>query len=198
MLSLPQVLLYAAGLSNLYGKVTNAQDHHGIKFMLHYYYSIETAAQAHIRTYHQVRSVMRVFCFNVLMYIKILWLITLITGNFIYYPSHLLFCAWVGLWITSLIFIALKSNPTILRDLDIDMEYVRTLKPLAAVLEYHVKLITLIWPLGTLVCHRVWLQNVLTLSSPVMACDIILLILSFICYSFWACKGLTLSSPPKL
>jgi hypothetical protein len=33
---------------------------------------------------------------------------------------------------------------------------------------------------------------VLTLSSPVMPCDIILLILSFICYNF---KGLILSSP---
>jgi hypothetical protein len=28
-------------------------------------------------------------------------------------------------------------------------------------------------------------EKLLTLSSPVMACDIILLILSFICYNFW-------------
>jgi hypothetical protein len=56
----------------------------------------------------------------------------------------------------------------------------------------------------------------LTLSGPVMPCDIILLILSFICYKFFGLerinpfhpkknatiflgwKGLTLSSPPKL
>jgi hypothetical protein len=37
--------------------------------------------------------------------------------------------------------------------------------------------------------------NGLTLSSPVMPCDIIFLILSFICYNFWGWKRLTLSIP---
>jgi hypothetical protein len=39
---------------------------------------------------------------------------------------------------------------------------------------------------------------ILTLSSPVMQSDIILLILPFICYIFLGRKGLTLSGPPKL
>lgn len=45
-----------------------------------------------------------------------------------------------------------------LQDLDNDMEYVRTLKPLADVLECHVKLIMLHGPLGTKVCHVLRLQ----------------------------------------
>jgi len=44
------------------------------------------------------------------------------------------------------------------QDLDNDMEYVRTLKPLAAVLKYHVQLIILSRPLGTKVCHVLRLQ----------------------------------------
>ena len=52
----------------------------------------------------------------------------------------------------------LNSYPKMLQDLDNDMEYVRTLKPLAAVLECHVKLITLSGPLGTKVCHVLRLQ----------------------------------------
>jgi len=54
--------------------------------------------------------------------------------------------------------IALNSNPKMLQDLDNDMEYVRTLKPLADVLECHVKLIMLHGPLGTKVCHVLRLQ----------------------------------------
>ena len=51
-----------------------------------------------------------------------------------------------------------KSNPKMLQDLDIDKEYVRTLKPLAASLEFHVKLIMLSGPLGTMLCHVLRLQ----------------------------------------
>ena len=53
----------------------------------------------------------------------------------------------------------LKSKPKMLQDLDNDMEYVRTLKLLAAVLEYHVKLIMLYGPFGTKVCHVFRLQT---------------------------------------
>ena len=52
----------------------------------------------------------------------------------------------------------LNSNPKMLQDLDNDMEYVRSLKPLAAVLECHVKLIKLSGHLGTKVCHVLILQ----------------------------------------
>ena len=54
----------------------------------------------------------------------------------------------------------LNSNPEMLQDLDNDMEYVRTLKPLAALLECHVKLIMLSGPLVTKVCHVLRLQIV--------------------------------------
>jgi hypothetical protein len=64
----------------------------------------------------------------------------------------------MGLWIISLLFIVLKSNPKMLQDLDFRMEYVRTPMVLATVLEFHVKLIMVSGPLGTMVCHVLKLQ----------------------------------------